>query len=49
MLFWMLIQVLDALAARDERVGAEMLRAERAAAPIAVPRPAMTMSRPSLN
>ena len=49
MLFWMLIQVLDALAARDERVGAEMLRAERAAAPIVVPRPAMTMSRPSLN
>jgi glycosyltransferase involved in cell wall biosynthesis len=37
MLFWTLIQVLDALDERDELVGAEFTRAETAAAPIPVP------------
>lgn len=38
MLFWTLIQVLDALDERDEQIGAELLRAETSAAiPITVP------------
>jgi glycosyltransferase involved in cell wall biosynthesis len=41
MLFWMLIQVLDAIDARDERIGAEMTRAERAAGGVRVAQSAM--------
>jgi hypothetical protein len=41
MLFWMLIQVLDAIDARDEQIGAELTRAERAAQGLRVPQPAM--------
>jgi hypothetical protein len=46
-LFWTLIQVLDALSAREKQVGAELLRAERAAAPLNVSHP--LMSGPGLN
>jgi hypothetical protein len=41
MLFWTLIQVLDALDGREEQIGADMLRAEKAAAAIPVPRAVM--------
>jgi len=41
MLFWMLIQVLDAIDARDERIGAELTRAERAAGAMPVPQPVL--------
>ena len=43
MLFWTLIEVLDALDERDELIGAELMRAENAAAPMPVP--AMSGSR----
>jgi hypothetical protein len=45
MLFWMLIQVLDALDTRDARIGAELTRAERAAGPVAVPQPVLGVTR----
>jgi len=41
MLFWMLIQVLDAIDARDERIGEELTRAHRAAGRLRVAQPAM--------
>jgi hypothetical protein len=41
-LFWLLILVLDALDERDERIGADLKRAERAAAAMPVPQPLMT-------
>ena len=41
MLFWTLIQVLDALDEREEQIGADMMRAEKAAAAIPVPRAVM--------
>jgi glycosyltransferase involved in cell wall biosynthesis len=46
MLFWMLIQVLDAIDARDEQIGAELTRAERAAGAMPVPQPLMGGTRP---
>jgi hypothetical protein len=45
LLFWMLIQVLDALDTRDARIGAELTRAERAAGPVPVPQPALGGTR----
>ncbi|MGE0464670.1 MAG: glycosyltransferase family 2 protein [Vicinamibacterales bacterium] len=45
MLFWMLIEVLDAIDARDEHIGAELTRAERAAA-MPLPQPALGGTRP---
>jgi hypothetical protein len=42
MLFWMLLQVLDAIDARDEQIGAELTRAERAAGGLPVVQPAMS-------
>jgi len=43
-LFWALIQVLDALDERDERIGADLLRAEKAAAALPVSQPFMSGS-----
>ena len=43
LLFWTLIEVLDALDERDELIGAELMRSESAAAPMSVP--AMSGSR----
>jgi hypothetical protein len=45
MLFWMLIRVLDTLDTRDEKIGAELTRAERAAGRLSVGQPAMSATR----
>jgi hypothetical protein len=44
-LFWLLIQVLDALNVRDEQIGADLLRAERAAGAIPRAQPIMSGSQ----
>jgi hypothetical protein len=48
MLFWMLIQVLDAIDGRDERIGEELTRAHRAAS-LRVAPPAMGGTRPAVR
>jgi glycosyltransferase involved in cell wall biosynthesis len=44
-LFWLLIQVLDALDEREAQIGADLLRAEIAARPVPLPQAAMSASQ----